>query len=200
MESPIVRCCNLGMTGPTWPISGTEWVTCSTISTTSISMGSSSSVWGWINSAQRETVPKPSSDGSLRSHSCSWTVLLIQPWYISGPWDNRGYKFLYITYWVSKNIDFIVQLLSCVRIFATDEQQLTRLPCPSPSLRVCSNSCPLSQWCHPTMSNSAAPFSSCPQFPQYQGLFQWVGSLHQVVKVLELQHQPFQWIFTINFL
>ena len=93
-----------------------------------------------------------------------------------------------------------VQLLSCIRIFATDEQQLTRLPCPSPSLRVCSNSCPLSQWCHPTMSNSAAPFSSCPQFPQYQGLFQWVGSLHQVAKVLELQHQPFQWIFTINFL
>ena len=42
----------------------------------------------------------------------------------------------------------------------------TRLPCPSPSPRVCSNSCPLSQWCHPTISSSVTPFSSCLQsFP-----------------------------------
>ena len=41
-----------------------------------------------------------------------------------------------------------------------------RLPCPSPSPRACSNSCPLSQWYHPTMSSSVVPFSSCPQsFP-----------------------------------
>ena len=38
-----------------------------------------------------------------------------------------------------------------------------RLPCPSPSLRVCSNSCPLSQWCHSTISSSVVPFSSCLQ-------------------------------------
>ena len=44
--------------------------------------------------------------------------------------------------------------------------QCTRLPCPSPFARVCSNSCPLSQWCHPTISSSVAPFSSCLQsFP-----------------------------------
>ena len=43
--------------------------------------------------------------------------------------------------------------------------QPTRLPCPSLSPRVCTNSCPLSWWCHPTISPSAAPFS-CPQsFP-----------------------------------
>ena len=72
-----------------------------------------------INPAQRETVPKPSSDRSLWSHGCSWTLLLIQPWYIYGPWDERGYKYLYITYWGSKNIDFIVQLLSCFWIFMT---------------------------------------------------------------------------------
>ena len=40
--------------------------------------------------------------------------------------------------------------------------QHTRLPCPSLSLRVCPNSCPLSQWCYSTISSSAAPFS-CPQ-------------------------------------
>ena len=44
--------------------------------------------------------------------------------------------------------------------------QYTRLPCPSPSPEVCSNSCALSRWWHPTMSSSVVPFSSCPQsFP-----------------------------------
>ena len=44
--------------------------------------------------------------------------------------------------------------------------QLARLPFPSLSPGVCSNSHPLSQWCHPTISSSVAPFSSCPQsFP-----------------------------------
>ena len=39
-------------------------------------------------------------------------------------------------------------------------------PCPSPSPRACSNSCPLSRWCHPTISSSVIPFSSCLQsFP-----------------------------------
>ena len=44
--------------------------------------------------------------------------------------------------------------------------QHDRLPCPSPSPRACSNSCPSSQWCHPTISSSVIPFSSCLQpFP-----------------------------------
>ena len=41
--------------------------------------------------------------------------------------------------------------------------QPARLPCPSLSPRVCSNSCPLNQRCHPTISSSVVPFSSCPQ-------------------------------------
>ena len=44
--------------------------------------------------------------------------------------------------------------------------QHARLSCPSLSPGVCSNSCPLSWWCHPTISSSVIPFSSCPQsFP-----------------------------------
>ena len=44
--------------------------------------------------------------------------------------------------------------------------QYTRLPCPSPSSGACSNSCPLSQWWHPTISSSVISFSSCSQsFP-----------------------------------
>ena len=41
--------------------------------------------------------------------------------------------------------------------------QHARFPCLSPSLGVCSNSCPLSQWCHPTISSSVIPFPSCLQ-------------------------------------
>ena len=41
--------------------------------------------------------------------------------------------------------------------------QHARLPCPSPTPRACSNSCPSSQWCHPTISSSVVPFSSCLQ-------------------------------------
>ena len=44
--------------------------------------------------------------------------------------------------------------------------QHARLPCPSPTPRACSNSCPLSPWCHATISSSVVPFSSCLQsFP-----------------------------------
>ena len=44
--------------------------------------------------------------------------------------------------------------------------QYARPPCPSPTPRVYANSCPLSRWCHPTISSSVVPFSSCPQsFP-----------------------------------
>ena len=80
--------------------------------------------------------------------------------------------------------------------------QHSRPPCPSPTPRVYSNSCSLSPWCHPTISSSVIPFSSCLQSSQHQGLFKWVSSSHQVAKVLEsrVQHQSFQWLFRANFL
>ena len=43
------------------------------------------------------------------------------------------------------------------------ESQHARLPCPSQTPGVYSNSCPLSWWCHPAISSSVIPFSSCPQ-------------------------------------
>ena len=61
------------------------------------------------------------------------------------------------------------------------ESQDTRPPCPSPTPRVHPNLCPSSWWCHPTISSSVVPFSSCPQslptsesFPMSQ-LFAWDG-------------------------
>ena len=80
--------------------------------------------------------------------------------------------------------------------------QHARPLCPSPTPGACSNSCPSSRWCHPTISSSVIPFSSCLQSFPASGSFQWVSSSHQVAKVLEfqLQHQSFQWTFTIDLL
>ena len=49
--------------------------------------------------------------------------------------------------------------------------QHTRLPSPSLSARICSNSCPSSRWCHPTIPFSVVPFSSCPQSLPASGAF-----------------------------
>ena len=46
-----------------------------------------------------------------------------------------------------------------------------RLPCPSPTPGACSNSCPWSRWCHPTISSSVSPFSSCLQSFPASGCF-----------------------------
>ena len=61
------------------------------------------------------------------------------------------------------------------------ESQHARPPCPSPTPRVYPNPCPSSWWCHPAISSSVVPFSSCPQslpasgsFPMSQ-LFTWVS-------------------------
>ena len=57
--------------------------------------------------------------------------------------------------------------------------QHARLPCPSPTPGVYSNSCPLSQWCHPTISSSVVPSPPTFNLSQNQSLFKWVGSSHQ---------------------
>ena len=65
--------------------------------------------------------------------------------------------------------------------------QHARLPCPSPTSRACSD------WCHPTISFSVVPFSSCPQSCPASGSFPVSQFFVSVTKVLELQ---LQWIFT----
>ena len=70
--------------------------------------------------------------------------------------------FCHTTTWISL-------LFSCSIIFDSLKPhglKHARLPCHSQSPGACSNSCPLSQWCHPTISSSVIPFSSCHQsFP-----------------------------------
>ena len=80
-----------------------------------------------------------------------------------------------------------VQSLSCVWLFATLCTAVHQ-----PSLSITSSGSLLKlmsidRWYHPNISSSAIPFSSCLYLSQHRGLFQWVGSLHQVARVLELQ-------------
>ena len=74
------------------------------------------------------------------------------------------------------------------------ESQHARPPCPSPTPRVYPNSCPLSWWCHPAISFSIIPFSSCPQsfpasgsFPMSQ-LFAWGGPSIGVSASVSVHH------------
>ena len=85
--------------------------------------------------------------------------------------------------------------------FWPHELQHARLPCSSPTPRVNPNPYPLSRWCHPIISSPFIPSPSSFNLSQHQGLFHWVGSLHQVAKVLGLKlNQSLQWIFRIDFL
>ena len=70
-------------------------------------------------------------------------------------WDNYVTYFYYVP-------SFSVQFSSSVMSNSLRPHGLqhTRLPCPSATPGACSNSCPLSQWCHPTISSSIIPFSS----------------------------------------
>ena len=86
-----------------------------------------------------------------------------------------------------------VQSLICVQLWATPWLQHTWPPCPSPTPGACSNSCPLSRWCHTTISSSVVLFFSYLNSYPNQGLFQWVSYLHQVARVLELQNIIQDW-------
>ena len=94
---------------------------------------------------------------------------------------HKSEKILYFYVWV---IQFSSVQFSCSVVsdyLRAHESQHARPPCPSPTPRVHSNSHPSSWWCHPGISSSVVPFSSCPQFlptsesfPMSQ-LFAWSG-------------------------
>ena len=91
------------------------------------------------------------------------------------------------------------------------ELQHARPPCPSPTPGAYPNSCPLSQWCHPAISSSVSPFSSCPQslpalgsFPMSQ-LFSWGGQSIGVsassllsFKIRRKENEALVWIKCFN--
>ena len=84
--------------------------------------------------------------------------------------------------WLSRmkspaTVELISIIISCCLVaqlsnsLQTHGLQQARLPCPSPSPRACSNSCSLSRGCHPTISSSVVPFSSCLQYFPASGSF-----------------------------
>ena len=98
-----------------------------------------------------------------------------------------------------------LDLLSCLKAQFSSVQSLghdslqphgleqARLSCPSPTPRACSNSCPLSWWCHPTISSSIVPFSSCLQSFLTSGSFpmsQFLASGGQSVKSFSFSNSP----------
>ena len=95
------------------------------------------------------------------SRGCSWSWDRTQVSYTAGrflpsepPWKSL----------ISESVQFSHSVVSSS--FKPHGLQHARLPCPSPTPGACSNSCPWSQWCHPTISSSVIPFSFCFQsFP-----------------------------------
>ena len=70
-----------------------------------------------------------------------------------------------LNFLVNTKGNYSVQLLSRVWLFATPWTATRQGPCPSPTPGTCSNSCPSSWWCHPTISSSGVPFSYLQSFP-----------------------------------
>ena len=85
--------------------------------------------------------------------------------------------------------------------------QHARPPCPSQTPGVCSDSCPSSRWCHPAISSSVVPFSSCPQsfpasesFPMSQ-LFAWGGQsigVSALASVFRSSEFPMLCVFSLS--
>ena len=114
-----------------------------------------------------------------------WSLVSLP--FLNPAWTSGSSRFMYC--WSLAWRIWSITLLACVqfsRSVVSDsllphESQHTRPPCPSSSPGVHSNSHPSSRWCHPAISSSVVPFSSCPQalpasesFPMSQ-LFTWGG-------------------------
>ena len=82
-----------------------------------------------------------------------------------------------------------VQSLSHVRLCDPMDCRTPGFPAHYQFPEFTQKSCPLSWWCHPTISSSVVPFSSRLQSFPALGLFKWVSSSHQVAKILEYQFQ-----------
>ena len=139
--------------------------------------------WVWVNSGSWQWTGRPGMLQSMESQR------VRHDWAIKLNWTELNWTKLFFS------------TKSCLTLCHHGLQH-TRLPCPLLSPRVCSNSCPLSQWCHPIISSSATPFSSCLQSFHLSGsslMSQHFASGVQSIKA-SLQHQSFQWIFRIDFL
>ena len=140
---------------------------------------------GWIRRVgERESVVYTDRMGpAKKTHLFSLRKRMVSWW-----WFGRKYQ-----YWIGVTAGRVSRLQFSRSVLSDSLRphglQDARLPCPSTTPRAYSNSYPLNQWCHPTISSSVIPFSSNLQSFPASGSFQWFSSLHQVDKILELQLQ-----------
>ena len=130
-----------------------------------------------------------------------WSVVIMD-WIVSAQNLCVETPTLYIIAFGERAIEKVSSVSqSCLTLWPHGLQH-TRLPCPSPTPKACSSSCPSSQWCHPTLSSSVVPFSSCLQsFPASRSfpVSQFLESGGQSIGI-QLKQQSFQWIFSTDFL
>ena len=112
---------------------------------------------------------------------------------------NPTHSYVHVCCCLNSSVQFSHSVVS--NFLRSHGLQHARPPCPSLTPRVYSDSCPLSRWCHPTISSSVISFSCLQSFPA-SGTFsvsQFFASGGQSIE-FQLQHQSFQWIFRTDLL
>ena len=114
----------------------------------------------------------PSCGSGLNCHALEGSAFTCDESWKREPWTAVPERAYGHCHWVcalasslALDIFSLVQSLSHVWLFVTHGLQHIRLPCPSPTPRTCSNSCLLSEWCHPTISYSVVPSPPPSIFP-----------------------------------
>ena len=127
--------------------------------------------------------PPPSFAFNLSQHQClfQWfgsasggqsTRVYLPMLEISYTWD-----LICVLFWLSSFTQYVFKIDPCcsmqyqLLLFSPYSLTTAACHCPSPSPRACSNSCPLSRWCHPTILSSVVPFSFCLQSSPASGSF-----------------------------
>ena len=138
---------------------------------------------------------------------------IVSLWGIVSTWDGvkaffyacSGIFSIFFPHWkwIFNSVQFSHSVVS--DSLRPHEPQHARPPCPSPTAGVQPNPCPLSRWCHPTISSSVIPFSYCPQsfpasgsFPMSQlftsgGQSIWVSASTSVLPVNTQDWSPLGW-------
>ena len=164
--------------------------------------------WGYKLSSIASPLKTCDCELSWLNFKAQLVLLVAEP-------NHFNYAWTAIIGWcrqVSKSLTLLVDDIAHISVqfshsFMSDslpphELQNARLSYPSLTPGGCSDSCPSSQWCHPTISSSVIPFSSCLQSFPTSGSFP-MGKLFALggqISDLQFQHQSFQWIFRADFL
>ena len=164
-------------------------------------------IYKWIQARKRCPLKKKGWPARKQAASSPVSLIFIylffSPWSLE--WGKEGLRASGIgwprTLGTAAKCFVVIQSRSCVWLCDHVNYGTPGFPALSLPAGVCSDSWLMCWWCHLTILTSVAPFSAL-NLSQHQGLFQWIGSSHQVSSVLELQlqHQSFHWIFWVDFL